>query len=115
MQASLVLRAEAVTARNFLNLLLAIPEESDLGTDCAAVARCAFKLKSNPTVFRRGGVPVDEQRAALVSDYYIEHAPVPQINERDRAAIVLVACSNGLRHVHEAARAVIQPDALVLI
>src|SRR6202040_4473525 len=74
MQAALILRGETATAGNLLNLMLTVPEKRDLRSDRAAVAARAFEFKLDPLVFRRDGVLVDQQRAALVGHHHIQHA-----------------------------------------
>jgi hypothetical protein len=53
MQPPLILRRETAAARNFLHLLLPIPEKRYLGADRAAVARRPFELEFDPRVFGR--------------------------------------------------------------
>ena len=115
MQAPLVLRGEAAASGNFLHLLLAVPEQRDLGADRAAVAGGPFQLKFDPLIFRRHGVLVDQQRALLIGDHDIEHAAVPQIGKRDRAAVISVADSDRLGHIDKLAGAIVQPNRLCLI
>ena len=91
MQAALVLRGEAAAAGNFLHLLLAVPEQRDLRADRAAVAGGAFQFEFDPLIFRRHRVLVDQQRALLVGDHNIEHAAIPQVRQRDGAAVVSIA------------------------
>ena len=48
MQPPLVLRSESAAAGNFLHLLLAVPIQSHLRADRAAIARRAFQRKLDP-------------------------------------------------------------------
>ena len=107
-QAPLVLRAEAAAAADFLHLPLAVPVQLDARADRAAVARRALELERDPVAPRLHGVLVDQQRTALVGDDDVEHAAVRQIGERDGAAVVGVGRADDLRHLGEAAGAVVR-------
>src|SRR5215510_11041782 len=71
MQSPLVLGAESAAARHFLRLLQAVPEQSNLRANGAAIARRAFQFKVDPFVFGRDGVFVKQRGAFLVRDYHI--------------------------------------------
>ena len=110
MQPALVLRGETAASGNFLHLLLAVPEQRDLGADRAAVAGGAFQFKLDPLIFRRHRVLVNQQRPLLVGDHNVEHAAIPQIRQRDRAAIVSVGDADRLGDIDKFAGAIVQPD-----
>ena len=50
MQPPVILRREAVAAGDVLNLLLAIPEQRNLGANRAAIALGAFELELDPVI-----------------------------------------------------------------
>src|ERR1035438_5513249 len=101
MQVAIVFGGESVAAGDGLYLLLAVPEQRNLGADGAAIGFCAFEVKLNPVVAWGDGVFVDQERAALVGDDGVKDAGVPKVGERDRAAIVEVCDADGLRDVFE--------------
>src|SRR5579862_428597 len=65
-QAPLILGAKAAAARNFLQLLLAVPEDSHLGADGAAITLAALQIKLDPVIVRRNRIAVEQQGSALV-------------------------------------------------
>jgi hypothetical protein len=98
MQASLILRCEATTTRNRLELLPLPPVKRDLCSDRASVALRPFELEFNPRIFRLDCILVDQQRSILVGDNYVENqryqdAALPQVDavvellDRIRAAL----------------------------
>src|SRR5580700_7008831 len=115
MKSPLILRGEAATARNLLYLLLAVPEERDLSANRTAVARGSFQLKFDPFIFWRHRVLVNQQRTLLVGHHNVEHAAIPEVRQRDGAAVVNVADSNRLSHIDKFSGAIVQPQPLRLI
>src|SRR5262245_54375145 len=115
MQPPLILRAEATAARHFLRLPLAVPEDSHLSADGAAIARRAFKIEGDPLVVGRDGVFVEQRGAFLIGDDHVELAAVAKIAKRDRATVVDIGHADDLRDLLELARAVVDPDLLLLI
>ncbi len=77
MQAALILGGETAAAGDFLDLMLTVPEKRDLRADRAAIAARALELELDPLIFRRDGVLVDQQRAALVRHDHVEDAAIP--------------------------------------
>src|SRR5215467_4459855 len=106
MYASLVLGAETTATGNLLHLLMTIPEQTHLSTDRTAITCRALELETDPLVLGRHVVFINEQRSSLIRDHNIEHATIPQINERHRAPVKNVTRSHCLRHVHKLAGAV---------
>src|SRR5512132_1777911 len=80
MQAALVLRTKAAAARNLLHLLMTIPKQPHFSADRAAITRTTFELETDPLVFRRHVVLVDQHRPSLICDDDVEHAGVPQLD-----------------------------------
>src|SRR6516162_11417657 len=109
MQASLVLRREAATTRNLLELLPLPPVKRDLRSDRTSIAPRPFEFEFNPSIFRLDCILVDQQRSVLVGDNYVENAPIPQVRESHCATIVSLRNSNGARHLDKPARAIIYP------
>src|SRR5438093_13261143 len=75
-QPSLVLRAEAAAAADFLNLNLIAPVKLDACADRAAVARLAFQGEVHPMASRLNRIAVDEKRSALLRRDDIQCAAV---------------------------------------
>src|SRR5262249_13584413 len=115
MQSPLILRAEAAAARDFLRLPLAFPEDPNLRADGAAVARLAFQFEVDPLVIARDGALIKQRRAFLIGDHGVEFAAVAKVAQRDRAPVVDVGHANDLRDLIELARAVVDPNPLLLI
>src|ERR1700741_566668 len=109
MQASLILRCEAATTRNLLELLPLPPVKRDLCSDRASVALRPFELEFNPRIFRLDCILVDQQRSVLVGDNYVENAPVPQVRESHCAAIVGLRNTNSARNFDKPSRAIVYP------
>ena len=87
MQPALVLRRVAAAAGNFLQLLLAVPVQSDLGADRARDCYSPLELESiqrSPA----NRILVDQQRPPLVGHHHVQNAPVPQVDQGDGAAVV---------------------------
>ena len=114
-QPAIVLRRKSAAAGDLLHLLLAVPEQRNLGANGAAVALCAFEVEFDPVISGCDGVFVNQQWATLVGDHRIEDAAVPQIGQRDRAAIVGVGHADSLGNIFKFAGAVVDPDFLLLI
>src|SRR5262249_23379559 len=115
MQSSLVLRAESAAASDFLRLLLAVPEQTNLSADGAAIARHAFQLEVDPFVFGGDGIFVKQRGAFLIRDYHIELAAVGEIGQRDRAPVINIGHADDLRDLFELSRAVVDPDLFLLV
>src|SRR5262245_28486875 len=115
MQSPLILRAESAAARDFLRLPPPRPEDTNLRADGAAIARRAFQLEGDPFVIGRDGVLIKQRRAFLIGDHGVELAAVGEIAQRDRAPVVDVGHADDLRDLFELARAVVDPDPLLLI
>src|SRR5580698_3348639 len=115
MDASVILRGEAVAAGDLLQLLLVIPVQSNLRANRAAIAFCSFERKFDPVVARRDSVLIDQKRAVLIRYDHIERSSVPKICERDRAAVIPIGCAHSLRNIKEPARTVIEPHVFLLI
>src|SRR5262245_10520016 len=115
MQAPLVLDEESAAARHFLRLLHAVPEQTDLRADGAAIARHAFQLEVDPFVFGRDCAFVKQRGAFLIRDYHIELAAVGEIGQRDRAPVVNIGHADDLRDLFELSRAVVDPDLFLLV
>src|SRR5262249_54115517 len=98
-----------------LHLLLAVPEQSYLRADGAAIALRAFQLEVDPLIVRRDGVFVEQRRALLICDHHVELAAVAEISQRDRAPVVYIGHADDLRDLFELASAVIDPNLLLLI
>jgi hypothetical protein len=109
------LGGKAIAAGYVLNLLLAVPEQRNLGANGAAIAPGSLEIELNPVIARGDGDFVDEQRAALIRNDGVEYARVPQIGKRDGAAIISVGDAHGLRYVFEFAGAIVHPHLLLLI
>ena len=73
------------------------------------------RARTGSSAVRARLVLVDQQRSALVRHDDIERAGVPQIRQRDGAAVIGVGGAHRLRDVGEVAEAVVDPDALALI
>src|SRR5262245_7698411 len=112
MYASLVLGAKTTATGNLLHLLVTIPEQTHFSTDRTAITRRALELETDPFVLRRHVVFINEQRSSLIRYHHIEHATIPQINERHRAPVKNVTRAHRLRHIHKLAGAVVDPNSL---
>src|SRR5580700_7380760 len=88
MQSPVILRAKTAAPRYLLQLLLPIPEDPHLGADGAAVTGLSFQFELYPVIARRNGIPVKHQGSVLIGYYGIQHAPIPEIGQRDGAPIV---------------------------
>ena len=51
----------------------------------------------------------------MIGHHHVEHAAIPQIRQRDRAAVVSVVDSDRLGDIDKFSGAIVQPDSLVLI
>ena len=115
MEAAVVLGGETVAAGDLLDLFLAVPAHGDLRADGAAVAPGALEGELDPLVAGVDGVAVEEQGAALVGDDDIERARIEQVGHDDGAAVKGVGDADGVGDVDELARAVVEPNALLLV
>src|SRR5262245_31060610 len=115
MQTPLILRAESAATRDFLRLLLTVPEYPHLRADGAAIARRAFQIEGDPFVIGRDGVFIKQGGAFLIGDHRVELAAVGEIAQRDRAPVVDIGHADELRDLFELPRAVVDPDSLLLI
>src|SRR5688572_29830901 len=87
----------------------------DVGADRTAIAGTAFELELNPVTARLDGVAVNEQRSALVRDDDVEDAAIPQIRERDGAAVEGIPGADHLGDVGQAPGAIVDPHALPFV
>src|SRR5262245_31649812 len=71
MQPTLILRAEAAAARDFLSLPPPRPEDPNLSADSAAIARRAFQLEVDPFVFGSDGVFIKQRGAFLIRHHRV--------------------------------------------
>ncbi len=115
MKSALILRAESAAARNFLYLLLPVPEYPDLGSYCAPIAGAAFELKFDPLILWRYFVLIQQQGTPLICRYCVERSVVIQVGERHRAAVKPVRHADELRNFFELSGSVVEPHALLLI
>src|ERR1051325_557144 len=113
MHLALILGTETATPRNHLRLLLPIPRQSYLCSDCTAVALGTFEIKLNPLIFSCNGVFVEEKRSSFIGHHHIEHAAMPQVGECDRATVICIVYTDRLRHIDKPPRAVVHPDFFV--
>jgi hypothetical protein len=89
----LILRAEAASARNLLQLLLPVPEYADFGADRAAVAFVPFQAEFDPVISRIDVVHIQQNGSVLVSDYSIKRTVIIEVGQRHGAAVVTVSYS----------------------
>src|SRR6185437_6743222 len=82
MQATLVLRTEAIATRNRLHLLPSIPKQLHLRADRTAITRRTLQLEIDPFILRRHIVFINQQRPALIRHDHVQHAAIPQIDKR---------------------------------
>src|SRR5262245_42275711 len=115
MQSPLILSAEAAAAGDFLRLPLAAPEDPNLRADGAAIARRALQIEVDPFVIGRDGVLIRHRRAFLICDHGVELAAVGEIRQGYRAPVINVGHADDLRDLFELARAVVDPNPLLLI
>src|SRR3954471_423921 len=114
-QAALILGAESAASRDFLNLLLAVPEKTHFSPYSAAITGAALQLKLDPLISCCDLIFIDQQRGSLVRCYRIERAIIVQISQHDSSSVIAVGRSYNLRHFFELSSAVIDPNALLLI
>jgi len=74
-----------VTARRdeFLQLLLAVPINSDPRADGASIALCSREIKADPIRLRRDSIAVEQQRPPLVGRQDVEGSVVIEVGQSD--------------------------------
>src|SRR5688572_8441647 len=115
MEAPLILCTKTAAARNLLHLLLPIPKQAYLSSDCTTVAGCPFQFKTNPLVVWNCIVLVNKQRPSLVSNNNIQHSAIPQVYQCHCASIVNSGGADCLRNIYALACSVVKPDSFLLI
>src|SRR5688572_27440923 len=115
MDTSLILRAEAASARYFLRLLLSVPEQTNLGADCASIALRAFQIEGDPAIIGCDRVRVQERGAFLIRDNDIELACITEVRQRNRTSVIHIGHTGKLRDFDKSARPVVDPNLLLLI
>ena len=111
-QRRLVLRGEAASSGHPWHLLVAAPEQGDLGADRAAVTGGSFQFEFDPFVFGSHRVLVHQQGPILVGHDNVQHSAIPQVRQGDGASVIGVRDSDRRGHIDKSAGAVIEPDAL---
>ena len=114
MQAPLILRTEAAAARHLLPLLLTIPKDPHIGSDCAAIAAASDQIELDPLVARIDMIFIKQNGAFLISDNRVERTRVTEIGKRDRAAVIAVRDADHLRDFLELASTIVHPNAFLL-
>src|SRR5439155_17982066 len=88
--------------------------EPNTGADGAAITLRPFQLELYPLILRYYRVFVNQEWPFLVGDDDVEHAAIPQVGERDSAAVVSIRDADGLGDIDELA-ILVKPDAFLLV
>ena len=112
---AIILRREAASARDLLNLLLIVPRQLNLRANRTAIAHGSLQVEFNPVISRRYRVFIQEQRPALVGNNYIQNSAIPQVSHRDGTSVIGIRDTDSLRNIDKLAGSIIQPYMLLLI